>query len=194
MKAFFISGPPDDFANFAIFRAELRKAPLFQVYTDIAALQILRIVIQVARAAGSAPMHMSCQPIAGSAEPTRFVEMVFPEHANHYGTLFGGHALSLMGKAAFVAATRRVRCSVVMATSDKVEFHEPVRVGELLELTARIERVGRSSMTVAVSVVAERLSTGQRQIAVQGSFEMVAVDEAGRPTPLPKETQETVTP
>ena len=71
-------------------------------------------------------MQISHQPAAApSLEPTRFVEMVFPEHANHYGTLFGGHALSLMGKAAFVAATRHARCSVVMATSDKVEFHEP---------------------------------------------------------------------
>jgi acyl-CoA hydrolase len=128
-----------------------------------------------------------------SAEPTRFVEMVFPEHANHYGTLFGGHALSLMGKAAFVAATRRARCAVVMATSHKVEFHEPVRVGELVELTALVERIGRSSMTVAVKVVAERLVSGHRRIAMQGSFEMVAVDDAGRPTPIPNDIQEKVT-
>ena len=140
-------------------------------------------------------MPISVQPAAAiTAEPTRFVELVFPEHANHYGTLFGGHALSLMGKAAFVAATRRARCSVVMATSDKVEFHEPVRVGELVELTARVERVGRCSMTVAVSVIAERPATGHRRIAMHGSFEMVAVDDAGRPRPIQKEMQEKVAP
>ena len=139
-------------------------------------------------------MQISHQPAAAPwLEPTRFVEMVFPEHANHYGTLFGGHALSLMGKAAFVAATRHARCSVVMATSDKVEFHEPVRRGELVELTARVERVGRSSMTVAVSVIAERPATGHRRIAMHGSFEMIAVDEAGRPMPLPK-AMETMAP
>src|SRR5689334_14353864 len=93
----------------------------------------------------------------GEEAPTRFVEMIFPEQANHYGTLFGGHALSLMGKAAFVAATRRARCSVVMATSEKVEFHEPVRVGELVELSAEVTRVGRSSMTVTIEVIAEAL-------------------------------------
>src|SRR3546814_8807224 len=59
---------------------------------------------------------------------TLFVEMIFPEQANHYGTLFGGTALSLMGKAAFVAASRRARRAVVMATSDKIEFHMPVAV------------------------------------------------------------------
>jgi acyl-CoA hydrolase len=115
---------------------------------------------------------------------TRFVEMVFPEQANHYGTLFGGHALSLMGKAAFVAATRRARAPVVMAKSEKVEFHVPVHVGELIELTARVVRVGRSSMTVAVEAVSEGLVTGTRRLAVRGSFEMVAVDDAGKPVPV----------
>jgi acyl-CoA hydrolase len=129
-------------------------------------------------------MQASLKPAVSAVETTRFVEMVFPEQANHYGTLFGGNALSLMGKAAFVAATRCARCAVVMARSDKVQFHEPVRVGELVELTARVERIGRSSMTVAVEVVAETLVTGHRRIAVRGSFEMIAVDESGRPTPV----------
>lgn len=112
---------------------------------------------------------------------TRFVEMIFPEQANHYGTLFGGHALSLMGKAAFVAATRRARTAVVMASSDKVDFHTPVRVGELVELDARVARVGRTSMTVEVDVIVEALLTGDRHLAMRGSFEMVAVNAEGRP-------------
>ena len=49
-------------------------------------------------------MHVDAPPTLHPDE-TRFVEMVFPEQANHYGTLFGGNALSLMGKAAFVAAS-----------------------------------------------------------------------------------------
>jgi len=127
------------------------------------------------------------------AGDVRFFEMIFPEQANHYGTLFGGHALSLMGKAAFVAATRRARAAVVMATSEKVEFHVPVRVGELVELTARVERVGRSSMTVVVDVVSEGLVSGHRRLAVRGSFEMVAVDDAGKPTPIaPSSTLQSV--
>lgn len=120
----------------------------------------------------------------GSAA-TRFIEMIFPEQANHYGTLFGGHALSLMGKAAFVAATRRARTPVVMASSDKVDFHMPVRVGELVELDARVARVGRASMTVVVDVFAEALLTGERRLAMRGSFEMVAVNDQGRPVAIP---------
>lgn len=122
-------------------------------------------------------------PVAANGGETRFVEMVFPEQANHYGTLFAGNALALMGKAAFVAATRHARVAVVMASSDKVEFHAPVRVGELVEFTARVTRVGRSSMTVIVEAVSEQLVSGDRHLALRGSFEMVAVDDAGKPHP-----------
>ncbi|MGO4684991.1 acyl-CoA thioesterase [Hyphomicrobium sp. 2TAF46] len=112
---------------------------------------------------------------------TRFAEIVFPEQANHYGTLFGGTALNLMSKAAAIAAARRAGGSVVMARSDRVDFHMPVAVGQLVELVARVERVGRSSMTVSVEVVAETLGKKDRKVAMRGSFEMVAVDENGRP-------------
>lgn len=116
------------------------------------------------------------------------MEVVFPELANHYGTLFGGNALNLMGKAAFVAATRHARHNVVMATSDRIEFHEPIPVGELVELIARVERAGRSSMTVSVEMIRENLLSGTRKTVVRGSFEMVAVDDKGRPTPIERQT------
>lgn len=117
---------------------------------------------------------------------TRFMEMIFPDLANHYGTLFGGNALSLMGKAAFVAAARHARGNVVMATSDKIQFHEPIHVGELIELVARVERIGRSSMTVAVEMIRENTISGQRKSVVRGTFEMVAVNDSGRPVAIPR--------
>ena len=64
-------------------------------------------------------------------------DVVFPDRANHYGTLFGGHALHLMGKAAFIAATRHARQHVVMASTDRITFDEPVRVGERRQHRAR---------------------------------------------------------
>ena len=133
-------------------------------------------------------MQMVPTAAVSTEDQTRFVEMIFPEQANHYGTLFGGHALSLMGKAAFVAATRRARQSVVMAASGKIEFHEPIRVGELVELVASVARVGRSSMTIAVDMIREDLINGRRQSAVHGTFEMVAVNEFGRPVPIAQQT------
>ncbi len=114
----------------------------------------------------------------------RFIEMIFPEQTNHYGTLFGGNGLTLMSKAAFVAATRRARRAVVMAASERVDFDVPVRLGEILDLLARVERVGRTSMTVRVTATAEELRTGERRLAMSGSFEMVAVDEEGHPAAI----------
>lgn len=125
-------------------------------------------------------------------DETRFAEMVFPELANHYGTLYGGNALSLMGKAAYIAASRAARCDVVMASSDKIAFHRPARVGQLIELIARVTRKGRTSMTVAVEVHAETLTTGERTMTMSGTFEMVAVDKQGRPTAIAKTTPEKI--
>ena len=116
--------------------------------------------------------------------PVTMVEMIFPEQANHYGTLFGGNALALMAKAAFVAAARHAGGSVVMARSDRVDFATPVRVGGLLELTASVIRSGLSSMTVAVAATAGLPSAGPAREVLRGQFEMVAVDGAGRPRPI----------
>lgn len=123
---------------------------------------------------------------------TRFSEIVFPQLANHYGTLFGGTALSLMGKAAFLGATRFAGGKIVMAQASNVEFLHPVQVGELIELVARIERTGHSSMTVSVNLIAEDVTTRPPRIAATGSFEMVAVDDAGRPTRLKNELEKTL--
>lgn len=125
---------------------------------------------------------------ADPAHETRFVEVVFPGVSNHYGTLFGGDALKLMGKAAFVAAARHARCNVVMATSDKIEFHQPILVGELVEIVACVARAGRTSMTVSVEMIRENLASGQRDTVTRGNFEMVAVNAHGRPVAITRNT------
>lgn len=114
-------------------------------------------------------------------QPMHFTEMVFPGRTNHYGTLFGGQALLLMGQAAFVTASRHARCAVVMARCSDVQFMVPVPQGQALRLTAEVVRTGNSSMTVEVSGSAENLHTGHQQPALRGAFEMVAVDCDGRP-------------
>jgi acyl-CoA hydrolase len=113
------------------------------------------------------------------------IEMVFPDQTNHYGTLFGGHALRLMDKAAFVAASRYARKTVVTACSERVDFQAAVRHGSLVELTARVVATGRSSMTVSVDLVAEDLLSGQRQLCAQRRFVLVAIDENQRPVAVP---------
>jgi len=114
----------------------------------------------------------------------RMVEMIFPQQANHYGTLYGGDALKMMGKAAFIAATRHARAVIVMAASDHINFTSPVREGEMVELVSRILSTGRSSTVVSVELWAEDLLSGQRRHAATARFTMVAVDAHGRPTPI----------
>src|SRR5215469_8439360 len=120
------------------------------------------------------------------ADETRIVEMVFPDQTNHYGTLFGGHALRLMDQAAFIAASRYCRLTVVTARSERVDFHTPVHQGQLVELVARVVTVGKSSMTVEVKLFAEELFSGRRRLCTRGRFVLVALNKRGRPTAVPK--------
>jgi len=117
-------------------------------------------------------------------QETRIVEMVFPNQANHYGTLFGGDALRLMDMAAFVAASRYARRTVVTASSERIDFHVPVRLGQLAEVIGRVTKTGRTSLTVEVDLWAEDLLTGSRELCTKGSFVLVAVDANGRPVTI----------
>jgi acyl-CoA hydrolase len=117
--------------------------------------------------------------------PTILTEMILPDQANHYGTLFGGNGLALMTRAAFVAASRHARRKVVLASCREARFDAPIPVGSVLELTARVTRVGRTSMQVAVEGVCERPETSSAAPVSHATFTMVAVDDAGRPVPVP---------
>jgi len=111
----------------------------------------------------------------------RLLEMVFPDHTNHLGTLFGGQALAWMDKAAFIVASRYSRRTVVTARSEQVDFRVPVRQGQLVEVVARIANVGRSSMQVEVELFAEDLLDARRELCTSGRFVMIALDEHGKP-------------
>ena len=117
-------------------------------------------------------------------EVVRLAELVMPNRTNHHGTLFGGHALGLMDHAGWVAATRCARRTMVTVASDRVEFKVPVRAGQLVELVARVTKVGRTSVTVGVDMFAEEVASGERRLATSGSFVFVALDDEGHPTPI----------
>ena len=117
-------------------------------------------------------------------EEVRLAELVMPNHTNHHGTLFGGHALGLMDHAGWVAATRCARRTMVTVASDRVEFKVPVRAGQLVELVARVTKIGRTSVAVAVDMYAEDVLSGERRLATSGSFVFVAIDETGAPVPI----------
>ena len=119
-----------------------------------------------------------------AAARTRTFKAVFPGETNHYDTLFGGVALQWMDEVAFIAATRYSREKVVTITSDKVNFKTPIPTGSLVELDAQIVRVGVSSIEVKVSVYKEDMYSDQRELALSGSFVMVAIGEDRKPVKL----------
>ncbi len=121
---------------------------------------------------------------APRSEEVHLAELIMPNRTNHHGSLFGGHALGLMDHAGWVAATRYARRTMVTVASDRVEFKVPVYAGQLVELVARITKVGRTSVTVAVDMFAEDVASGTRRLATSGSFVFVAIDDDGKPVPI----------
>lgn len=125
--------------------------------------------------------------MTGAREPeaTRSCEFVFPSHTNHLGTLHGGTLMAWMDTAAGVAGLRRAgAAAVVTAAVDGLEFRVPIHHGELVELVARVESVGRTSMQVRVEAYREDPASGDRELCTAGTFTMVALDDGGRPTPV----------
>lgn len=116
----------------------------------------------------------------------RMAEIVFPNHTNHMGTLFGGQALAWMDKAAYLVAARYSRTAVVTARSDQIDFKLPIKVGQMVETIARISTVGRSSMHVEVELIAEDLLTGERKLCTKGIFVMVALGADGKTVAVPQ--------
>jgi acyl-CoA hydrolase len=115
---------------------------------------------------------------------TRLAEVVFPQHTNHHGTLFGGHALMMMDTAAFVAATRHARRPMVTVGVADVAYVAPVHHGEIVEIATRVEATGRTSVTIEVAMVAETLVDGTRRECGSGRFVFVAVDDEGAAVPI----------
>jgi acyl-CoA hydrolase len=125
---------------------------------------------------------MPSDPSAAIANAqVRLLEIVFPDHCNHLGTLFGGQALAWMDKAAFLAASRYAGGAVVTARSERIDFTAPVRLGDIVEVVAQVCAVGRRSINVRVSVRREATPGGEQVEATTGEFVMVAVDASGHP-------------
>ena len=118
-------------------------------------------------------------------------ELMMPHHANVMGNVFGGHLLSLVDRVAAVAAIRHSRRPCVTVSVDKVDFREPIRVGELVTAYARVNFAGRTSMEVGVKVVAENVLTGDKRHTNSCYLTYVALDEHGEPTAVPPVLPET---
>jgi len=120
---------------------------------------------------------------AGQYPETRMCQFVFPGDTNHLGTLYGGTLMAWMDSAAGVAGVRRAgSAAVVTAAVERLTFRVAIHEGELVELVARVESVGRTSMRVVVEAHREDPVGHTRELCTTGTFTMVALDAQGRPT------------
>jgi acyl-CoA hydrolase len=128
-----------------------------------------------------------------SVSQTTMTELMMPNMANTLGNVFGGVILSLVDRAAAVAAIRHAGGPCVTVSVDKVEFREPIHVGELVIAHASVNFVGRTSMEVGVRIEAEHVPSGKRRHTNSCYLTFVAIDERERPraiAPVVPETDE----
>jgi acyl-CoA hydrolase len=109
-----------------------------------------------------------------------------PHDANILGHVFGGVIMALVDKTAAVAAFRHSRSACVTASIDRVDFREPIYVGELVTTMASVNFAGRTSMEVGVRVEAENMITGHRRHTNTCYLTFVAIDGDGKPTIIPE--------
>lgn len=109
--------------------------------------------------------------------------IMMPRDSNQYGTIFGGIILSYIDQAGFIETRRHGIHRWVTASIDRVDFHAPVFVGDVVNFLTTPSRLGRTSITVQVRVEAERFTTGKTVHVTDAQLTMVSIDAKGKPIP-----------
>jgi acyl-CoA hydrolase len=122
---------------------------------------------------------------------TTIAEVMMPHMANHLGNVHGGVILGMLDRVGAVSAIRHAQRICVTASVDRVDFREPIHLGELVTMYASVNYAHRTSVEVGVRVEAENLLTGVRRHTNTCYLTFVALDDAGRPVPLPPVAPET---
>src|SRR6266516_3395953 len=114
--------------------------------------------------------------------------IAMPADTNPNGDIFGGWLMSQMDLGSGILASKTAKARVVTVAMEGLSFLQPVGVGDTVECYAWVEKIGRTSMTIPVTVWVERFRENGRQILVtRGVFVYVAVDDAGRPIPVQRD-------
>lgn len=112
------------------------------------------------------------------------VDIIFPNHANPLNTLFGGRVLELMDVNSSIACQRFCRKHAVTASTEPIDFKNPIYVGEIIEMRSRVAWAGKTSMIVRSEVYGENPISGERRLCTIGHMNFVALHE-GKPTQVP---------
>jgi len=125
----------------------------------------------------------SAKPV--SASRITLAQMMQPEHANIQGNVHGGWIMKLMDEAGALACMRHAQRRVVTVAVDQMTFRQPIRIGDLVTLTAEVSFVGHTSMEAEIHVVAENPVTGECTHTNTAYLVYVALDENGEPVAVP---------
>jgi uncharacterized protein (TIGR00369 family) len=127
---------------------------------------------------------MQAKPVKDSQ--TTITELMIPSYANFGGKIHGGILLSMMDKVAYACASKHAGTYCVTVSVDKVEFLQPVEVGELVALKASVNYVGRTSLIVGIRVESENVKTGMIKHTNSCFFTMVAKGDDNKPMQVPE--------
>ncbi|MDB0600961.1 acyl-CoA thioesterase [Tenacibaculum maritimum] len=122
---------------------------------------------------------------------TVLTDLVLPGETNYLDNLFGGELLARMDRACSISARRHSRRIVVTASVNHVAFNKSVPVGSVVTVEAKVSRAFKSSMEVYVDVWIEDRQSGEKTSVNEGIYTFVAVDETGKPVPIPPIMPET---
>lgn len=126
---------------------------------------------------------VSSSPV--TASEVTLAQVMLPTDANPQGNVHGGVLMMLADTAGGVAAGRHARSRVVTAVMDSMTFEQPVYVGDLVTLHGRVTWVGHTSIETRVTIDAETIATGESRRVSTAFFVYVALDERGKPRPVP---------
>jgi acyl-CoA hydrolase len=132
---------------------------------------------------------MKAKPVRESC--SEMIEFVLPQDANYFGNLLGGKVMHWVDLAGVLAAQRHCRKPVVTASMDALDFHSPIKMGQLAVFRSCVTYVSRTSMEVKVDVFSEDPLTGRRAQTSTAYLTYVALDKHGKPAPVPKVHPET---
>ena len=136
-------------------------------------------------------MSDSLTPKPIRASRVTLSQLMHPEHVNLLGSVHGGWIMKLADEAGALACMRHAQKKVVTVAIDSMTFREPIRIGDLIILNAEVSYAGRTSMEAEVQVQAENPITGERTHTNTAYLVYVALDDYGKPSPVPPLKAET---
>ena len=117
---------------------------------------------------------------------TVMTQVVAPQHTNYLGNIFGGTIMAWVDTAAAICAVRYANLTVVTAAVDALQFRQPIKLGWIVTIRAKVNFVSRTSCEVGVKVMGEDPKSGVTHHAASAYMTMVALDSDGKPTPMPE--------